>query len=193
MYQEVANLSYLFLKSLTVGQKAAPQLTNFVTKFGIKFTKNEIAQSDKVIANIGSDAIDFVKIETKNGPKTIKIIKVDGDWVAKNMPDYTNSAGWANVTNNTVTINKGATQYYGKSSLEDLFIHEFGHIKDPSLIKSPVYQKLYKDEAKKGIISLKNARDWENTDWGKLGLTKPSEEIANFEKIGIQKYKMNPQ
>lgn len=182
-----------FLKSLTVGQKAAPQLTNFVTKFGIKFTKNEIAQIDKAIANIESDAVDFVKIETKNGPKTIKIKKVDGDWVAKNMPDYTNSAGWADVTNNTVTINKGATQYYSKSGLEDLFIHEFGHIKDPSLIKSPVYQKLYQDEATKGIRALKNAREWENTNWGELGLTKPSEEIANFEKMGIQKYKMNPQ
>ena len=181
-----------FLKSLTGGQKAAPQLANFVTKFGIKFSKKEIDQIQKVVANIDDDAIDFVKLETKNGPRTIGVRKVDGDWVAENMPDYTNSAGWANSPDNIVVINRGATQYMSSKEIDDLLMHEFGHIKDPSIVKSPVYQKLYRDKASQGIQSLKKAADWEKTDWDALGITKPVDDIADFRKAGLQKYTLNP-
>jgi hypothetical protein len=182
----------IFLKSLTSGGKAAPQAANFVTKFGIKFSKNEIAQIKKVIDNINDDAIDIVKLETKNGPRTISVKKVDGDWVAQNAPNLTNSAGWAQSADDLVVINRGATQYMDYKSIDDLLMHEFGHIKDPSLVKSPVYQKLYSDKASQGIESLKKAADWEKTDWDALGLSKPVDDIADLKKVGQQKYILNP-
>ena len=182
-----------FIQTLKSSQKAAPKLANFVTKFGIKFTKNEISQIQKSITNLSDDSVDIITLETKNGPRKISVHKVDGDWVAKNAPQLTNSAGWANSVDNTVFINRGSTQYMNKQSIEDLFMHEFGHIKDPSIIKSPVYQKLYRDKATKGIESLKKAADWEKTDWESLGLTKPNSEIEALKKSGKQNYTLNPQ
>jgi hypothetical protein len=182
----------LFLNTLNSGQKAAPQAANFVTKFGIKFSKNEIAQIKKIVTNINDDAIDIVKLETKNGPRVIRVRKVDGDWVAKNRPNNTNSAGWAQSEDNLVVINRGHTQYMHNKSIEDLLMHEFGHIKDPSIVKSPVYQKLYRDDATQGIDALRKASDWETKDWDALGLTKPIDDIADFRKLGQQKYKLNP-
>jgi len=181
-----------FLNTLSSAEKAAPKATNFVTKFGIKFSKNEIAQIKKVIGNINDDTIDIVKLETKNGPRTIRVKKVDADWVAKNVPELTNSAGWAESANDLVVINRGATQYMDTKSLNDLLMHEFGHIKDPSLVKSPVYQKLYRDEATKGIDALKKVADWEKQDWNALGVSKPIDDISDYTKLGQQKYKLNP-
>jgi hypothetical protein len=182
----------IFLKSLTTGQKASPQLASFVTRFGIKFSKNEIDQIQKVIADIDDDAINIVKLETKNGPRTIRVRKVDGDWVAKNRPELTNSAAWANSGDDIVVINRGATQYMSSKEIDDLLMHEFGHIKDPSLVKSPVYQKLYRDEASKGIESLKMAADADAIKWAELGLEKPVDDIARLRKVGVQKYTLNP-
>jgi hypothetical protein len=181
-----------FLQSLNSAKKASPNLASFVTRFGIKFSKNEIDQIRKVIDNIGSDAIDIVKLETKNGPRTIRVRKVDGDWVAKNRPNLTNSAGWAQSEDNLVVINRAATQYMNNKSIDDLLIHEFGHIKDPSIIKSPVYQKLYNTKASQGIESLKKVADYEKTDWGALGLSKPVGDIAHLKKAGTKNYILNP-
>ena len=181
-----------FLQSLNSAKKASPNLASFVTRFGIKFSKNEIDQIRKVIDNIGSDAIDIVKLETKNGPRTIKVIKVDGDWVTKNRPNLTNSAGWAQSEDNLVFINRAATQDMNNKSIDDLLIHEFGHIKDPSIIKSPVYQKLYNTKASQGIESLKKVADYEKTDWGALGLSKPVSDIDYLKKVGTKNYILNP-
>jgi hypothetical protein len=181
-----------FLQSLNSAKKASPNLASFVTRFGIKFSKNEIDQIRKVIDNIGSDAIDIVKLETKNGPRTIKVIKVDGDWVTKNRPNFTNSAGWAQSEDNLVFINRAATQDMNNKSIDDILIHEFGHIKDPSIIKSPVYQKLYNTKASQGIESLKKVADYEKTDWGALGLSKPVGDIAHLKKVGTKNYILNP-
>jgi hypothetical protein len=181
-----------FLQSLNSAKKASPNLASFVTRFGIKFSKNEIDQIRKVIDNIGSDVIDIVKLETKNGPRTIRVRKVDGDWVAKNRPNLTNSAGWAQSEDNLVVINRAATQYMNNKSIDDLLIHEFGHIKDPSIIKSPVYQKLYNTKASQGIESLKKVADYEKTDWGALGLSKPVGDIADLKKVGTKNYILNP-
>ena len=181
-----------FLQSLNSAKKASPNLASFVTRFGIKFSKNEIDQIRKVIDNIGSDAIDIVKLETKNGPRTIKVIKVDGDWVTKNRPNLTNSAGWAQSEDNLVFINRAETQYMNNKSIDDLLMHEFGHIKDPSIIKSPVYQKLYNTKASQGIESLKKVADYEKTDWGALGLSKPVGDIAHLKKVGTKNYILNP-
>ena len=181
-----------FLQSLNSAKKASPNLASFVTRFGIKFSKNEIDQIRKVIDNIGSDAIDIVKLETKNGPRTIKVIKVDGDWVTKNRPNLTNSAGWAQSEDNLVFINRAETQYMNNKSIDDLLMHEFGHIKDPSIIKSPVYQKLYNTKASQGIESLKKVADYEKTDWGALGLSKPVSDIDYLKKVGTKNYILNP-
>ena len=181
-----------FLQSLNSAKKTSPNLASFVTRFGIKFSKNEIDQIRKVIDNIGSDAIDIVKLETKNGPRTIKVIKVDGDWVTKNRPNLTNSAGWAQSEDNLVFINRAETQYMNNKSIDDLLMHEFGHIKDPSIIKSPVYQKLYNTKASQGIESLKKVADYEKTDWGALGLSKPVGDIAHLKKVGTKNYILNP-
>ena len=183
-----------FLQSLNSAKKASPNLASFVTRFGIKFSKNEIDQIRKVIDNIGSDTIDIVKLETKNGPRTIKVnaSSVDGDWVTKNRPNLTNSAGWAQSEDNLVFINRAATQDMNNKSIDDLLIHEFGHIKDPSIIKSPVYQKLYNTKASQGIESLKKVADYEKTDWGALGLSKPVGDIAHLKKVGTKNYILNP-
>ena len=181
-----------FLQSLNSAKKTSPNLASFVTRFGIKFSKNEIDQIRKVIDNIGSDTIDIVKLETKNGPRTIKVIKVDGDWVTKNRPNLTNSAGWAQSEDNLVFINRAETQYMNNKSIDDLLMHEFGHIKDPSIIKSPVYQKLYNTKASQGIESLKKVADYEKTDWGALGLSKPVGDIAHLKKVGTKNYILNP-
>jgi hypothetical protein len=181
-----------FLQSLNSAKKASPNLASFVTKFGIKFSKNEIDKIQKVIANLENDAIDIVKLETKNGPRTIRVKKVDGDWVAKNRPDYTNAAAWAQSADDLVVVNRGATQYMSAKDIDDLLMHEFGHIKDPSIVKSPVYQKLYSTKAKQGIDALKMAADADAIKWAELGLEKPIDDIVGLRKIGRQKYILNP-
>lgn len=181
-----------FLQTLRAGGKASPQAANFVTKFGIKFSKNEIDQIQKVINNINDDVVDIVKLETKNGPRTIRVKKVNADWVAKNAPNLTNSAGWAQSADDLVVINRGATQHMSAKGIDDLLMHEFGHIKDPSIVKSPVYQKLYNTKASQGIDALKRAADWEKLDWDALGASKPVDDIADMKKFGTKNYILNP-
>lgn len=181
-----------FISTISSGGKAAPHLTNFVTKFGLKFTKNEIDQIQKVINNVNSNTIDIVKLETKNGPIIVKVKKLEPEFIAKKVPDMTNSAGWANNDTNTIYINKAINKIYDKKSIENLFMHEFGHIKDPSIIKSPALEKLWDKMGVSGVEALKKAADLEKVNWAALGKTKPVDDIAKLKDIGTRNYKLHP-
>lgn len=180
-----------FISIITSGKNTAPNLANFVNKFGIKFTKNEIDQIQKAINNVGSDTIDIVKLETKSGTRTIKIKKVSPEWIAKNAPDMTNSAGWIDGSN-TIHINKLINKVYDKKSIENVFMHEFGHIKDPSIVKSPAFGKLWDKMGVSGVEALKKAADLEKVDWAALGKPKPVDDIANLINFGERSYKLHP-
>jgi hypothetical protein len=55
-----------------------------------------------------------------------------------------------------------------------------------------LYQKLYNTKASQGIESLKKVADYEKTDWGALGLSKPVGDIAHLKKVGTKNYILNP-
>ena len=182
----------LFLKSLTAGEKAAPELANFVTKFGVKFTKKEIDDIARVTDNALNPGLDTIVINTKEGVKTIKIYKVDSDWIMKNSPDNVNALGWAISAQDEVYLNTAQLQYrYGKE-ITDTIVHELAHIKDPSIVKSPVFQKLYRVEAQKGIDAWDKIHSYQKTDWDALGITKPVDDIEDLRKLAVRKYNLNP-
>jgi hypothetical protein len=181
-----------FLNKLSAGQKAAPELTNFVTKFGVKFSKEEIEDIAKISENIMDDNVEYVMVNTKEGPRLVTVYKVDSDWIMKHSPGYESSNGWASSKEMRVYLNQSKLEHLYKKQVEDVVVHEFAHIKDPSLIKSPVFQKLYSDEAQKGIQAWEKVHRYNQTDFKALGLTPPTDEINKLIDVGFKKYYLNP-
>jgi hypothetical protein len=174
-----------FLQSLQSGQKAIPRLANFVTKFGIKFGSDEITQIQKIAAEVfDNDTVKQVVLNSKTGPRTIKIYTVPRDLVAKQLPQSANSHMLADNAGNAIYIIKDNVKNLNLKNIEDSLFHEFAHIKDPSLVKSPVYIKKYATEALEGLKNLALAADARG-----LGFKNIAQ--ARFD-IGLRQYYLNP-
>jgi hypothetical protein len=173
-----------FIQTLKSGQKAAPKLANFVTKFGIKFNKSEIGQIRGITKNLFNSASQTVKLETKDGPRVIRVFTVPKDYVLKHLPAHAESNMFADAVNNSVYVVKDNVKQFTPTHLENILTHEFAHIKDPSIVKSPKFIDLYKTKAMDGI------KDWDTSKLlNQFGFTDKAEK---FTKSGMRKYYFNP-
>jgi hypothetical protein len=174
-----------FLQSLKAGQKAAPELANFVTRFGIKFGTAEVEQIQKIAAQVfDNDTVKQVFLNSKTGPRTIKVYTVPRSLVAQQLPASAGSSMFADTAGNAVYIIKDNIKNFNLKNIEDILTHEFAHIKDPSIVKSPAYIKKYATEALEGM------KNWAiHDDLTKLGLKDKAQTFLNK---GIQQYYLNP-
>jgi len=181
-----------FLRTLKTAQKASPNLANFVTKFGIKFAKDEVSQIIKVAKNAFSDEIQTVVLQTKSGPKVIKVYTVPLELVEKNLPANATANMFADsVTGSVYIVKDNAAKLSGKQ-IEDILVHEFAHIKDPSIVKSTKFIDLYNTKASQGIKDWATATELRNANKIGTPLKSIDDKIAKLEKSGMQKYYLNP-
>jgi hypothetical protein len=135
----------LFIKTLS-STKANPKIANFISKFGIKFTQNELKQIHEytsIIKNLPKVLTKFtlesmnptVNVITKNGPKTIKLKFITANQAVKTWGEkYRTVFGFAG--GNKVVFIVDNIKKMSSGDLDQLFYHEFAHIKDPSNISS---------------------------------------------------------
>ena len=174
-----------FLQTLKSGGKAAPQAANFVSKFGIKFAKEEISQIQNVVSLALDDkVIKSVTLTSKSGPRTIKIFTVPKSMVQQKLPASSGNAMFANTAGDAIYIVKDNVTSLTPKQIEDVLFHEFAHIKDPSIVKSPVYIKKYSTEALQGMQDLATAETL-----GKLGFQDKAQKYFNS---ALKKYILNP-
>ena len=174
-----------FLQSLQSGQKAIPRLANFVTKFGIKFGADEVSQIQKIATNVlDNDTVKQVVLNSKTGPRTINVFTVPRDLVAKQLPASASSQMFADNAGNAVYIIKDNVKNLSLKNIEDLLTHEFAHIKDPSVVKSPAYIKKYATEALQGL------KNWSRAN-RMYSLGFQDKALKYFNK-GIKQYYLNP-
>lgn len=177
-----------FIQALESAKKASPNLANFVTKFGIKFGKNEISQIQKVASelmdvNTGTNVI----LNTKDGPRTVKVFLVSKNSVQKIFPANIGAAEanmFADAAGGNIFMVKDNIEKLGTKQITDILTHEFAHIKDPSMVASPKYMKKYATEAVQGM------KDWVEAQQLKdLG----AHEWSNYKfDNAIKKYYLNP-
>lgn len=179
-----------FLQSLKSAQKASPNLANFVSKFGIKFAKEEMDQITKIAKNAFSEGIQEVKLQTKNGSRLITVYSVPRELIEKNLPANASAQMFADTANDGIYIIKDNISNLTGKQLEDVLVHEFAHIKDPSIVKSPKFINLYNTRAVKGIEDWTNATKLRELE--RSGVTGLSDKAAKLEKSGVEKYYLNP-
>jgi hypothetical protein len=121
-----------FIGTLKKGKVASPKLSNFATKFGVKFSQEEL-QSIKAMTNgiKTGKTTQIVSINTKNGVKQVKINVFDPNMYAKTRPELKNIDAFAK--GDGIFVNKNIV---GKADLDELIGHELAHIKDPSMVSS---------------------------------------------------------
>jgi predicted metal-dependent hydrolase len=179
-----------FLQSLKSAKKASPNLANFVSKFGIKFAKEEMDQITSIAKNAFDVGIQKVKLQTKNGPRLIRVYSVPREVVEKNLPANASAQMFADTANDGIYIIKDNVSNLSGKQLEDVLVHEFAHIKDPSIVKSPKFINLYNTRAVKGIEDWANAAKLRELE--RSGVTGLSDKASKLEKSGVEKYYLNP-
>ena len=180
----VSDQDYL-LQTLKAGQKAAPELASFVTRFGIKFGPAEITQIEKITSQVfDNDTVKQVFLNTKTGPRTIKVYTVPRSLVVQKLPASAGASMFADSAGNAVYIIKDNIENLSRKNITDILTHEFAHIKDPSIVKSPAYIKKYATEALEGM------KNWAlSDDLNKLGFKDKAQTLFNK---GIKQYYLNP-
>ena len=174
-----------FVGVLRGGTKASPNLANFVTKFGIKFAKDEISQIQKVASELMDvNTSKNIILKTKDGAKTIKIHMVPKNLVQKTFPASAEANMFADAAGGNVFMVKDNIAKLSPKQIEDVLTHEFAHIKDPSLVASPKYIKKYSTEAVQGM------KDW--VDAENLTALGFNEKAAKTWNSAIKKYYLNP-
>lgn len=174
-----------FVGVLRGGTKASPNLANFVTKFGIKFGKEEISQIQKLASELMEvNTTKNIIITTKEGTKTIKVHMVPKNMVQKYFPASAEANMFADAAGGNVFMVKDNVTKLLPKQIEDVLTHEFAHIKDPSLVTSPKFIKKYSTEAIKGIEDYVQSTQLKN-----LGFEVKATEKMNS---AIKKYYLNP-
>jgi hypothetical protein len=174
-----------FIQTLSSAKSANPSITNFVTKFGIKFGSDEVQQIQKIASKVlDDDLVKQVVLNSKTGPRTINVYTVPRDLVAKQLPASASSQMFADNAGNAVYIIKDNVGNLSLKNIEDLLTHEFAHIKDPSVVKSPKFIKKYSTEALEGLKNWSQANDLYN-----LGFQDKAQTLFNK---GIKQYYLNP-
>lgn len=177
-----------FIQTLRSSKKGSPQLTNFITKYGIKFDPSEISQLQKVAGEMAGgqsyQKLLRVTLKTKNGPKTIDIHTVSKEWVEKNHPRQTNAFMWAQAENDSMFAVKENIEKLTTKNIEDVLVHEAVHIKDPSILLSPAYRKKYFNEVLRGLDDWKMAPKAMEQGFGDL--------YKKYVESGVRNYYLNP-
>lgn len=174
-----------FVGVLRGGTKASPNLANFVTKFGIKFAKDEVSQIQKVASELMDvNTSKNIILKTKDGTKTIKIHMVPKNLVQKTIPASTEANMFADAAGGNVFMVKDNIAKLSPKQIEDALTHEFAHIKDPSMVASPKYIKKYSTEAVQGMKDWAAAQQLQS-----LGFQGKAAQKWNS---AIKKYYLNP-
>jgi hypothetical protein len=134
--------------------------------------------------------IQEVKLQTKNGPRFIRVYSVPREVVEKNLPANASAQMFADTANDGIYIIKDNVSNLSGKQLEDVLVHEFAHIKDPSIVKSPKFINLYNTRAVKGIEDWANAAKLRELE--RSGVTGLSDKASKLEKSGVEKYYLNP-
>ena len=142
-----------FIEKISKTKTINKKLTNFVSKYGIKFSKEELQQIHSVTSYIkklsptqnrvmGGFLRQQIRVSTKNGYKdiTIKYVtsKKYGQLFGENFKD-----SFGGALGNDVYIVIDNVKKMNPNDIDQLFYHEFAHIKDPSIPLSPKLDKLY--------------------------------------------------
>jgi hypothetical protein len=124
-----------FIQSLKTSQKATPELSNFATKYGIKFTNDELylikRTSDGILNGKESQ---IMLVNTKNGLKKINVFTSDFKNFIKRNPNFKGTDGF--VSGDNIFLNKNLIQNFDSQRLQELIGHELAHIKDPAMVSS---------------------------------------------------------
>jgi hypothetical protein len=148
----------IFLKKMMSSKNASPKLANFVSKFGIKFSKNELSQiheytnfvkklPTKITGGLLNSINPKIRVMTKEGPKSVSLKFISSKRAVKlwgeNFKD-SYGAAWGDdvyfIVDNVKKMSPG--------DIDQLFYHEFAHIKDPSFVSTKL-DKLYKSDVKR--------------------------------------------
>lgn len=140
-----------FISIISSGGKPVPKLANFVSKFGIKFSQQEIKNLNDIVSWVNNlpttlinpllDKKTVVKVATKFGSKDISVRFVTSKTAVKMYDDtMKNTYGFA-IGENKIYFIVDNIKKMSKTDMEQLFYHEFAHIKDPSKISSSLMKK----------------------------------------------------
>jgi hypothetical protein len=140
-----------FISIISSGGKPVPKLANFVSKFGIKFSQQEIKNLNDIVSWINNlpttlinpllDKKTVVRVATKFGNKDISVRFVTSQTAVKMYDDtMKNTYGFA-IGENKIYFIVDNIKKMSKTDMEQLFYHEFAHIKDPSKISSSLMKK----------------------------------------------------
>lgn len=140
------------ISTLSSASKSSPKLANFVTKYGIKFTKDEVKgihDVTTIIKNtpsiVGRGLFKLtpitIRVQTLKGLKDVEIKLITSDKAVKlwgNKYKDTYGAAWGNE----IYIVIDNVKKMHPKDIDQLFYHEITHIKDPSTVSSKL-DKIY--------------------------------------------------
>jgi len=142
-----------FLNTIGSSKAAAPELANFATKFGIKFSQQELQSIENLSKNILSGKPNQIMLANgKDGLKKVTIALMDSNAIAKSSPQATNALAFK-MGEDMIIINKEKIAGKTLNELQELIGHEMAHIKDPSMVSSKLSSKYVKGSQQ---ASLKN-------------------------------------
>lgn len=143
------------ISTLSSASNASPKLANFVTKYGIKFTKDEVKgihDVTTIIKNtpsiVGRGLFKLtpitIRVQTLKGLKDVQIKLITSDKAVKLWGDTYKSTYGAAFGNDIYIIIDNVKKMHPKD-IDQLFYHEITHIKDPSMVSSKL-DKMYKSD-----------------------------------------------
>ena len=137
-----------FIKKLETQSKFNLHKTDFSTKVGIKFSEKESNSINKMANDILGKSYGelsrmnlVLPLTRGNEIVNTKIVFVNKDWVIKNVPKQIKGEMW--VLGDVMYVFVDNVKDYDKNRLVTTLTHEFSHLKDPALYKSPKLAKSY--------------------------------------------------
>jgi len=142
------------IKTLSSASQVSPELAKFVTKYGIKFTQNEITEMNKIsrlirylpetINKFIFKKINFtIPVQTTKGLKNIDVKLMTSEEAPKMWGDDFVQFGFARGDEITLIIDN-LKREMDPRDIELLLYHEIAHVKDPAIVKSSKLSAQYK-------------------------------------------------
>jgi hypothetical protein len=140
----------VFIKILKSAEKSSIKSANFVSQYGIKFSQNELNQIHqytnfikrlpKVLTKDVLNSINpTIEVMTIDGPKTIRLKFITSKQAVKMWGEkYKDIFGGA--LDNEIYFIVDNIKKMSPTDLDQLFYHEFAHVKDPSMVSSKLNQ-----------------------------------------------------
>ena len=172
----------VFIKTLKSAEKSSLKSANFVSQYGIKFSQNELNQIHqytnfikrlpKVLTKDVLNSINpTIEVMTIDGPKSIRMKFITSKQAVKMWGEkYKDTFGGA--LDNEIYFVVDNIKKMSSTDLDQLFYHEFAHIKDPSSVSSKLNQSYNSDNVR-----------YSNEYFSKKYYFHPRELVANTAKI----------